>query len=78
MTHSETGHHHIVKERPTVRMFNDTMAVFRSWLVIEGEPAELEHLRNFDTHESLLLDPGVYEIRRQVEYTPEGWRRAAD
>lgn len=78
VTHSETGHHHIVKERPTVRMFNDTMDVFRSWLVIEGEPAELEHLRNFDTHESLLLDPGVYEIRRQVEYTPEGWRRAAD
>jgi len=78
VTHSETGHHHVVKERPTVRMFNDTMNVFRSWLVIEHDPVELEHLRSFDKHESLLLSPGVYEVRRQVEYTPAGWQRAAD
>ena len=78
VTHSETGHHHVVKERPNVTMFNDTMDLFRSWLVIEGEPAELEHLRSFDTHESLVLEPGVYEVRRQQVYTPEGWRRAAD
>lgn len=78
VTHSETGHHHVVMDRPTVRMFNDTMDVFRSWLVIEGEPAELEHLRPTDTHESISLAPGVWEVRRQREYSPEGWRRAAD
>lgn len=78
VTHSETGHHHIVMERPTVRMFQDTMDLFRSWLVIEGEPADLEHLRSTDTHETVRLEPGVWEIRRQREYAPEGWRRAAD
>ena len=78
VTHSETGHHHVVMERPGVAMFQDTMDLFRSWLVIEGEPADLEHLRSFDTHETLRLEPGVYEVRRQQEYTPEGWRRAAD
>jgi hypothetical protein len=59
-------------------MFHDTMDLFRSWLVIESEPAELEHLRSFNTHESLVIAPGIYEVRRQKEYTPEGWRRAAD
>lgn len=78
VTHSETGHHHVVMERPGVEMFQDAMNLFRGFLVIEGEPADLEHLRSFDTHETLRLEPGVYEIRRQQEYSPEGWRRAAD
>lgn len=78
VTHSETGHNHVVMERPGVAMFQDTINQFRAWLVIEGEPAELEHLRSFDTHESVALEPGVWEVRRQQEYSPEGWRRAAD
>ena len=78
LTHSETGHHHIVLERPGVRMFNDTMDLFRSWLVVEGDPVSLDHLRPTDTHESLEIKPGIYEVRRQREYSPEGWRRAAD
>ena len=78
VTHSETGHHHVVMDCPTVQMFQDTMDMFRSWLVIEGEPASLEHLRSTDTHEAISLAPGVWEIRRQREYAPEGWRRAAD
>lgn len=78
VTHSETGHHHVVMERPTVQMFQDTMDSFRSWLVIEGDPADLEHLRSTDTHETVRLEPGVWEVRRQREYAPEGWRRAAD
>jgi hypothetical protein len=78
VTHSETSHHHIVMERPGVRMFQDAMDQFRAFLVIEGEPADLEHLRSHDTHETLRLEPGVWEVRRQREYAPEGWRRAAD
>lgn len=78
VTHSETGHHHIVMERPSVRMFQDTVDLFRSWLVIEGEPAALEHLRPTETHETVMLEPGVYEVRRQREYSPAGWQRAAD
>lgn len=78
VTHSETGHHHIILDRPGVQMFQDTMDLFRSWLVIDGEPADLEHLRTTDTHETVRLEPGVWEVRRQREYSPAGWQRAAD
>ena len=78
VTHSETGHDHVIMERRGVEMFQDTMDMFRAFLVIEGESADLEHLRSFDTHETLRLEPGIYEVRRQQEYSPEGWRRAAD
>lgn len=77
LTHSETGHHHVVKERPTVQFFS-AMDEFRSYLVVENEPAVLEHLRPTDTHESLEIKPGIYEVRRQREYSPAGWQRAAD
>jgi len=77
LAHSETGHNHIVMERPGVRFFS-AMDEFRSYLIVEGEPAELQHQRSFDTHESLRIEPGIYEVRRQREYTPEGFRRAAD
>lgn len=77
LTHSETGHHHIVMERPDVKFFS-AMDEFRSYLVVENTPAVLEHLRPTDTHESLQIAPGIYEVRRQREYSPAGWRRAAD
>ncbi len=78
VTHSETGHHHVVMDRPTVRMFQDKMDEMRGWLQIESEPATLEHLRPTDTHEAISFEPGIYEIRRQREYSPSGWQRAAD
>jgi hypothetical protein len=77
VAHSETGHNHVVMERPTVKMFS-AMDEFRSYLVVEDKPATVEHRRHFDTHESFALSPGVWEVRRQREYTPEGFRRAAD
>ena len=40
--------------------------------------AQLEHLREFDKHEPILFEPGVYHVRRQREYTPEGFRRVED
>lgn len=78
VTHSETGHHHVVMERPGVRMFQDQMDQFRAWLEIEGSPAELEHLRSTDTHEAISFEPGIWEIKRQRENSPQGWQRAAD
>ena len=76
VAHSETGHHHVVKER-AAQMLIDEANAFIAYLQV-AEPTELEHLRSFDTHETLLLAPGNYEVRRQREHTPEGWRRAAD
>lgn len=81
VAHSETGHHHVIEARPNVIVF-DTEDPLVSYLqVIEATDeaeAVIEHLRNFDTHESVKVGAGKYEIRRQREYSPEGWRRAAD
>lgn len=85
LAHSETGHNHVVLERPNVRQFSamDELKALldgkpASYLVVENEPVDLIHERGFDTHETIRIEPGVYELRRQREYTPEGFRRAAD
>ncbi len=81
VAHSETGHNHVIAERPNVRLYsaNDPMISYLE--VIEATDKTeclLEHLRSFDTHETIKINPGIYEIRRQREYTPEGWRRVED
>jgi hypothetical protein len=76
LAHSETGHHHVVKERVAQAFIAQTNA-FISYLQVL-EPTQLEHLRSFDTHAPLRLEPGIYEVRRQREHVLEGWRAAAD
>ena len=77
LAHSETGHHHVIESCSADRFIDQTNA-FISHLRLLGD-TELRHLREFDTHESYMLEAGVlYEIRNQREYTPEGWRPAAD
>ena len=79
--HSETGHSHIIVAHPHVKLFSTDDPLISYLEVVEAtEETEtlIEHLRSFDTHESILVTPGIYEIRRQREYTPEGWRRVAD
>lgn len=78
ITHSETGHHHIVLERPDIRQFTG-MDIFRGFLEVGGdEPAELVHLRDHHTHAPQAVPPGAYLIQRQAAYTPQGWERARD
>lgn len=76
IAHSETGHHHVVKERNAQLLIDETNA-YIAYLDIADDTV-LEHLRDFDTHEPLALPPGKYEVRRQREAMPEGWRRAQD
>lgn len=79
VTHSETGHHHAID-------IDDSGAVTRfevgdpmvCYLSIAGDGAEVVHHRPFDTHETVKLLAGCWEVRRQREYTPEGWRRVED
>lgn len=79
--HSETGHHHVldaasasvaVMERPS-----EGMRILR--LIVEN-PTPLVHLREHDTHEPILIEPGEYEVRIQREYDPyaELARQVAD
>jgi hypothetical protein len=74
LAHSETGHHHVI-DGNAVRVYNRDE--FTSFLDVK-ETAEIIHLRSFDTHAPVSLPPGKYFISRQREYTPEGFRRAAD
>lgn len=78
ITHSESGHSHIIAERPDVRQFSG-MDIFRGFLEIAGdEPAELVHLREHHTHAPQFIEPGAWLIQRQAAYTPQGWERARD
>lgn len=81
VAHSETGHNHVIAEHPNVALFMTDNLMVSYLQVIEATDATetiIKHLRNFDTHEPIRIDPGIYEIRRQREYTPEGWRQIED
>lgn len=78
VAHSETGHHHQIEDvavRHFEKLERDPMICFLS---VAGEGAVVSHMRPFDTHEAIHLAPGNWEVRRQEEYTPEGWRRVED
>lgn len=76
VAHSETGHNHVLDAVEAVEMWesSDTFIAY----ITAHEPVELKHLRNYDTHESIVIEPGVFEVRRQREHIHEGFRRAAD
>lgn len=75
VTHSETGHHHVM-DADDVEMFEgpDLLTAF----LLVRKATSLEHLRPHDTHEAIMFEPGTYEVRRQREHTPEGWRHVMD
>jgi hypothetical protein len=80
VAHSETGHHHVASGNITRYVSPEDVMV--SFIVAKG-PVKIEHHRPWDTHEALeLLQDGggdtTWEIRRQREHTPEGWRRVED
>lgn len=76
IAHSESGHNHVVLERSAQLLIDKTNAFIAYLNVLE--PCEIEHLRSHDTHKPIALDKGIYEIRRQREYTPQGFRKAQD
>lgn len=78
---SETHHDHIVEAAPNVRLYAGDDPMISYLEVIEATDATeclLRHLRDFDTHETIKIPVGIFEIRRQEEYVPEGWRQVRD
>ena len=76
VAHSETGHHHVLNAQKA-RVFTvaaTAMAMYAKVL----EQTELLHQRPYDTHEALSIPPGNYQLLRQREGAPEGWRVVAD
>lgn len=76
VAHSETGHNHEM-DADGVTMYRLPDSIMDCFLVVT-KPTTLEHLRPTDTHEPILFEAGTYHVRRQREYTPEGWRRVED
>lgn len=78
--HSETGHSHVMErgpsDQPAVQMYNGDNPLM-SWIKV-NRPTSLDHKRVHHTHESIMFQPGIYEIRRQQESAPEGWRQVQD
>lgn len=80
VAHSETGHNHVmVADRVTAYKTAGTKEIdlYEMFLLVEA-PTEIKHLRSFDTHETILVPPGNYTVRRQREYVAESFRRASD
>lgn len=79
--HSETGHHHVIEAKENVKYFSSGSDLVTYLQVVEAtEKMEvcLEHLRPFDTHETIGISESVYAIVNGRESAPEGWRRVAD
>lgn len=74
LAHSETGHNHVIDASRTEVLDKDE---FVSYLNVK-DTSDVVHLRDFDTHKTIRLPAGNYKVVRQREYTPEGYRRAAD
>lgn len=75
VAHSETGHNHVVDDDCAVLYETEDPLV--AYLAV-GDTADLEHIRSYDTHETVQFDKGIYRINRQREHTPQGLRRVAD
>jgi hypothetical protein len=75
VAHSETGHNHVIDGKVAQVLRGENPMVCYLQLT---ESADVVHHRPWDTHETLRLAPGTWEVRRQREWTPEGWRRVED
>lgn len=85
VAHSETGHHHAVEASSGIEMFIDPQNPLCAWLRVPAmvPQADVVHHRPWDTHETMRLlsdetSETIWEIRRQRERSPEGWRRVED
>ena len=76
VAHSETGHNHVMLAERT-KLYRIPDSIMDLFLEVEA-PTPLEHLREHDTHEAIMFEPGIYHVRRQREYIPEGFRRVED
>src|SRR3990167_1292373 len=77
VAHSETGHHHVVTAGD-VGFYTMPADLLTSYVEVRSESAELRHLRDYDTHETIQLLKGTYKIKHQQEETPDGWKIVQD
>ena len=80
--HSETGHHHVLERQAgaSVTVLEKAPEGMRILHAILQEPNKLIHERGHDTHETIELPPGEYEMRiaREFDHYAELARQSAD
>lgn len=79
--HSETGHHHVIDARgASVSVLGRPPDGMQILYAILENPTSLDHLRGHDTHESIMLEPGTYELRiaREFDHYAELARQSMD
>lgn len=68
-----TGHAHAIAERGAELYEVEALEV-RFLQILCADGVELAH----QEHDTIGLPPGIYEVRRQREYSPEAIRNVAD
>lgn len=76
ITHSETGHHHVMSPH-AVAAFQHAVNPFILFVKVE-RVTELTHLREHHTHEAIEFKPGWYRVNRQREFRNQAIQRAID
>ena len=78
LAHSETGHHHAIDDTGVIQF--ETTDPLVCYLRVDGEFADIIHHRSYDTHATIRLDGhgAKYEVRRQREWSPQGWQKVMD
>lgn len=64
--HSETGHHHVVDADCATLTRVDAFTAFLNVF----KPTAIVHRRDHDIHQSIALQPGMYEFRTGREFDP--------
>lgn len=79
ISHSESGHHHVLDRAVDVMEAPEPPAGMRVLYALLDEPTELKQDAS-DAHGSHMLEPGLYEFRISREFDPftEQVRRVAD
>lgn len=79
LSHSETGHPHIIEAPPDVVQIFGSSNPQRNYISISARSVELRHEKiGPEQHEPFELPPGIYEVYRQREEWPEGWEPVVD
>lgn len=64
--HSETGHHHVLE---STKPFDVVIKDDNLFLELFTD-AKLVHKKSHDKHNTLIVQPGKYLVRRKHEYDP--------
>jgi hypothetical protein len=65
--HSETGHHHVLESKTEFEVIEGEKEELYVRLF---EPGKVVHQKTFDTHRTLDIPAGTYEVVRKKEYDP--------